>query len=247
MSRKLCITAVDGHTGHLIAELLLTDEKFSKKIGEITGLTLHPNAARCKELANLGAKIITHKPGRIKDMVKVLKQTGADTICLIPPTHDDKYNITVELIEAAKKAGMQNVCFLSSAGCELADKKKQPRLHEFVELETLVLATKGETSIVTGHSPVVIRWVPVCCDRRAFADTTNSAGFYAENLLLYAPQVKEDGIIPLPIGEDHKFAPIALGVCRPVRSPLSTQFTKNEVGRCTGYSTCPFGVRKTWL
>jgi hypothetical protein len=39
----------------------------------------------------------------------------------------------------------------------------------------------------------------------------NRAGFYAENLLNYSPQAKE-GILPLPIGPTHKFAPIALGV-----------------------------------
>lgn len=39
----------------------------------------------------------------------------------------------------------------------------------------------------------------------------NRAGFYAENLLNYAPQTKE-GSLPLPIGPSHKFAPIALGV-----------------------------------
>ena len=38
-----------------------------------------------------------------------------------------------------------------------------------------------------------------------------SAGFYMENLLLYGPQAKHDGTIPLPIGLKHKFAPIALG------------------------------------
>jgi hypothetical protein len=38
------------------------------------------------------------------------------------------------------------------------------------------------------------------------------AGFYAENVLLYAPQLKEDKILPLPVGKDHKFAPVALGV-----------------------------------
>jgi len=36
-------------------------------------------------------------------------------------------------------------------------------------------------------------------------------GFYAENLLLYAPQIKEEKILPLPIGENHSFAPVALG------------------------------------
>lgn len=38
------------------------------------------------------------------------------------------------------------------------------------------------------------------------------AGFFAENLLLYAKQAKEEGVLPLPIGENHKFAPVALGV-----------------------------------
>jgi len=38
------------------------------------------------------------------------------------------------------------------------------------------------------------------------------AGFYAENLLLYSEQAKSDGILPLPIGENHLFAPVALGV-----------------------------------
>lgn len=38
------------------------------------------------------------------------------------------------------------------------------------------------------------------------------AGFYAENLLSYAHQAKEEGALPLPIGQQHKFAPVALGV-----------------------------------
>lgn len=42
--------------------------------------------------------------------------------------------------------------------------------------------------------------------------TASSAGFYAENLLLYSEQAKADGVLPLPIGESHKFAPVALGV-----------------------------------
>lgn len=38
------------------------------------------------------------------------------------------------------------------------------------------------------------------------------AGFYAENLLLYAPQAKQEGILPIPIGKNHKFPPVSLGV-----------------------------------
>jgi len=178
----------------LIAELLLTHPDFSSKVDSVTGLTLHPTSAKAKELGKMGAKIVPHKPGREREMVNTLKQTGCDTICLIPPTHREKFDITVELVNAAKKAGVQNVLFISSAGCDLAERDKQPRLREFIDLEALVLSSKGDPNNPLGHSPCVIR-----------------AGFYAENLLLYAPQAQKDGILPLPIGENHKFAPVALG------------------------------------
>jgi hypothetical protein len=159
MSRKLCITAVDGHTGFLIAELILTDETFKKKLASVTGLSLNPNADSCKELEGLGARIVPHKPGRLRDMVATLKDVGADTMCLIPPAHKDKFDITVELIEAAKKANITNVCFISSGGCDLAERDKQPALRRFIDLEAMFMASKGDPSTSTGHSPVVVRYV----------------------------------------------------------------------------------------
>lgn len=159
MPRNLCITAVDGHTGFAIAELVLTNEDFTKHIHSVTGLTLHPGSESTKELAGMGAKIIPHKPGRVKDMVKTLHDSGADTLCLIPPAHKDKLDMTMELIEAAKKANIPNVCFISSVGCDLAERDRQPRLREFFDLETCVLSCKGDRSTSLGHSPVVIRYV----------------------------------------------------------------------------------------
>jgi len=194
MSRKVCITACDGQTGFLIAELLLNHPDFSGKVDSVVGLSLHPRSAKANELHELGAQIVPHHPGRERDMVKALKETGCDTICLIPPADKDKYNITVELIAAAKKAGVQNALFISSVGCDLADPQKQPRLREFIDLEALMLSGKGDPDVPFGHSPCVIR-----------------AGFYAENVLLYAPQIKEERVLPLPIGKNHKFAPVALG------------------------------------
>lgn len=159
MSRNLCITAVDGHTGFAIAELLLTNHDFMKHIDSVTGLTLHPGSESAKELAGMGAKIIPHKPGRVKDMVKTLQDSGPDTLCLIPPTHKHKFDLTTELIEAAKKANVPNVCFISSAGCDLAERDRQPRLREFIDLEASVLSCKGDQLTSLGHSPVVIRYV----------------------------------------------------------------------------------------
>jgi len=194
MSRKVCVTAAEGNTGFLIAELLLTDDKFKSKVDSVIGLTMHPGVAKAKELGKLGAIIVPHKPGSMREMVKTLKETGADTICLVPPAHKEKFDICVELVNAAKKANIPNVLLISSAGCDLAERDKQPRLREFVDIETLVLSTKGDSTTSTGHSPCVIR-----------------AGFYAENLLLYSPQAKKDGTIPAPVGQDNKFAPVALG------------------------------------
>ncbi|KAK5692729.1 hypothetical protein LTR17_025323 [Elasticomyces elasticus] len=125
-------------------------------------------------------------------MVKLLQQAGVDTLCLIPPAHQDKYDITVELVNAARKANIPNLLFLRSAGADLAERDRQPRLREFIDLETLVLASKGDPSTSTGHS--------LCVPR---------AGFYAENLFLYAVQIKEQGLLPIRIGKDHKFTPVA--------------------------------------
>ncbi|KAH7359420.1 hypothetical protein B0T11DRAFT_356116 [Plectosphaerella cucumerina] len=192
-SRNVCITAAEGQTGFAIAELLLT-HPFSGKIDSVTALTMDPSHPRAKELKSLGAKVVEHIPGRQREVTKLLKDTGCDAICLIPPAHAEKFDISVELIHAAKKVGIPNVCLISSAGCDYADPKKQPRLREFIDLEALTLGNKGDAKTPTATSPVVIR-----------------AGFYAENLLLYAPQAQIDGVLPLPIGNNHKFAPVALG------------------------------------
>jgi hypothetical protein len=103
-------------------------------------------------------------------MVKTLKESGCDTICLIPPAHKEKFDITVELINATKKANVPNVLFISSAGCDVAERDKQPQLREFIDLECLVMAAKGDGSTSTGHSPCIIR-----------------AGFYAEVSSFYSP------------------------------------------------------------
>jgi nucleoside-diphosphate-sugar epimerase len=116
MARNVAITAIDGNTGFAIAELLLTNDTFSSKIDSVVGLSLSPKSPRAKEIEKLGAKLIPHKPGRERDVVKSLKESGADTLCLIPPAHPEKYDITAELIAAARKADVPNVLFLSSAG-----------------------------------------------------------------------------------------------------------------------------------
>jgi hypothetical protein len=156
-SRKVCVTAAEGQTGFLIAELLLTGDDFKNKVDSVVAMTMDPDSPKIQELEQLGATIVTHTPGREREVVKTLKQTGCDTLCAIPPATKEKFNITSELVSAAKKAEVPNVLFMSSAGCDLAEREKQPRLREFIDLEALVLGSKGDDKTATGHSPVIIR------------------------------------------------------------------------------------------
>ncbi|KAF8244922.1 NAD(P)-binding protein [Wilcoxina mikolae CBS 423.85] len=194
MSRALIITCGEGQTGHLIADLLLTNEKFSSTIKSLHVATCNTEHEHIKSLSSGGASIIPVTPGDTEGLTKSLKDSGADTICIIPPSVKKKLEASKEMVEASKAAGIKNVVLISSAGCDMAEREKQPRLREFVDIENLVMKTKGEKDTETGHSPCIIR-----------------AGFYAENLLLYNKQAKDRGKLPLPMGPDHKFAPVALG------------------------------------
>lgn len=129
-----------------------------KEVGSVTGLAMNTEHDHCKDLKELGATVIEHKPGKLKELVKTLQQTKADTLCLVPPAHKGKIDTTTELINAAKQANIPNVVFISAAGCDLAERDKQPRLREFIDLEALFLASKGDPETDMGHSPVVIRY-----------------------------------------------------------------------------------------
>ncbi|KAG6018464.1 hypothetical protein E4U41_003881, partial [Claviceps citrina] len=63
MTRKICITAADGHTGFAIAELLLQHREFSRKIDSVTGLVLDAKSERAQELRDLGAVVVPHLLG----------------------------------------------------------------------------------------------------------------------------------------------------------------------------------------
>ncbi|KAH7308314.1 hypothetical protein BKA65DRAFT_559796 [Rhexocercosporidium sp. MPI-PUGE-AT-0058] len=90
MSRNICISADDGQTGFLIVEPPLTDKTFSSKLD-----------------SKFGASIIPHKQGKVSDKAATLRESGADTLCIIPPTHKAKFDITMELVATDKKARVQ--------------------------------------------------------------------------------------------------------------------------------------------
>ncbi|KIP03863.1 hypothetical protein PHLGIDRAFT_76910 [Phlebiopsis gigantea 11061_1 CR5-6] len=191
-TRRILVTAAEGQTGRLLIELLL-DDVYRNKYQSLSALVFSDEATSAlSEFEDI--KILVFDPDDQQMLVKAMEQV--DTCMLIPPARKDKAQITRTLLDAARQAKtVTNMVFLSSAGCEYAERDKQPRLREFVDLETLAMQPKSDTaSGDTGHSPCVIR-----------------AGFYAENLLLYTKQAQGEGKLPLPIDPDHKFAPVALG------------------------------------
>lgn len=159
-SRKICITAADGQTGRLTAELLLSDASFSKKFKSLSLLAM--DAKKCEELKQLGGDKVNviEYTSDTKEMLKLFKAEDCDTIFLIPPAHKDKFAILKALIEiAGELKSVQNVILLSSAGCDVAERDKQPSIRQFIDMESLVMSAKGDTSMgSTGHSPCVIRY-----------------------------------------------------------------------------------------
>ncbi|KAI5800477.1 hypothetical protein FPQ18DRAFT_252693 [Pyronema domesticum] len=196
MPKNIIITCAEGQTGHLIAEQILTNDQFSQDVS-VHLFSCNPEHPHVQELAKMGdhVNVVECTPGDPKKLEQQFKDSGADGIVLIPPSVDNKLECVEEMAMATKGAGIQSVVLISAAGCDVAEKDKQPRVREFIEIEHMMMKMKGEPETGdAGHSQAIIR-----------------AGFYAENLLLYNKYAKDKGKLPLPIGDKHKFAPIALG------------------------------------
>ncbi|EEY19805.1 predicted protein [Verticillium alfalfae VaMs.102] len=57
MARNVCITAAEGQTGFLIAELLLK-HSLSRKVDSVTAFTMDPTSDRVKALDSPGATVV---------------------------------------------------------------------------------------------------------------------------------------------------------------------------------------------
>ncbi|TRM60613.1 hypothetical protein BD626DRAFT_549593 [Schizophyllum amplum] len=177
-----------GQTGRLILELLTTSEEYTDKYAGLTALVFSEDAKASVEAEDFPVQVLVYDPKDEPALVKAME--AVDTCLLIPPARKDKAKITATLLKAAKKAkSVTNLVFLSSAGCDYAERDKQPRLREFIDLEKLAMESKSDPNTGdTGHSPCIIR-----------------------ELLLYTKQAQGEGKLPIPIDEDHKFSPVALG------------------------------------
>ena len=158
-SRKICITAADGQTGQLTAELLLTNKQFSSKFKSLSLLAVNPD--KCIELSRIGRGRVNVFPLTFEKqkLLETLKTEMCDTIFLIPPADKEKLAIVKTIIDcAAHLKTVQNVVLLSSAGCDVAERDHQPSIRQFIDMEALVMNAKAEPGMgSTGHSPCIIR------------------------------------------------------------------------------------------
>ncbi|GAA5868327.1 hypothetical protein JCM8547_002155 [Rhodosporidiobolus lusitaniae] len=192
--RVIAVLSAEGYTGSALIELLYTDGKYKNQFDKLIGITFgEPVSPDVKDIHDeVGLETMN-----VEDVdEEVMKKEGVDTAVIIPPSRKDKLELVKSFLEVAKKSkSVKNVILLSSAGADYATEEKQPRLREFIDLEVLAMQPKSDPETGdTAHSPCIVR-----------------AGFYLENLLLYSKQAQGEGKLPLPIDENHKFAPVALG------------------------------------
>jgi uncharacterized protein YbjT (DUF2867 family) len=112
---------------------------------------------------------------------------SADCIIMIPPASGDKVQETRHMLEACKKAKVKHVVLASSVGHEAG--KDLPRTGQFCHIEQML-----QDSGLPDYA--ILR-----------------LDFYAENLLLYAPSIKEHGELPLPIQKGTRIAAVSAQDC----------------------------------
>jgi len=206
---KVLITSIDGSTGRGIARHLLECPEYKAKVSEIIGLATDDIP---KDLKSKGVVIFKSDPSSPEKHVEVFK--AADVIVFIPPAKENKVEICKALLEACKEAGTdKKKCILiSMAATDIADPNSQPHLAAFQEIEEAVKQCIKSCSIMRPN-------------------------FYAENILLYAEQIK-NGELPVPI-HDGKFAPVYLedvadATCMLLSNPKKCQEHRGQVLTLTG-------------
>lgn len=146
MSLSIVLTSGEGQTGHLIAELLLTNPDFKKSVKTLTLLTSNTEHSHIKSLVSSGAVAV--KATTKEEITKAMEDAKPNAAMIIPPSSADKLKEVKELLAVVKEVGgVENAVLLSSAGADLAG-ENLPRLREFVEIEKAVMAAVGAASII---------------------------------------------------------------------------------------------------
>ncbi|KAI9026154.1 hypothetical protein DFJ74DRAFT_28746 [Hyaloraphidium curvatum] len=149
-----------------------------KLFAEVVVAVIAPEAVAV--LQTLDPTSVNAKTVNIEDPRSIAEAAqGCDVAYLVPPARHDKIELTRHMLSGVRDAGITKCVVLSSIGADAEDK---PSLAKFLEIERALKEAA----------------FPVSCILRA--------GFYSQNMLLYADQLNE-GYLALPIGAG-KMAPV---------------------------------------
>ncbi|KAJ3183953.1 hypothetical protein HDU85_001803 [Gaertneriomyces sp. JEL0708] len=179
MTISILVTTAESRTGDAILA------EFARKYAgindiRVTGIiptNVEKNDRTYPSTELVALDVDTAEPQELERLMKEF-----DTAVFIPPACETKVEVGRKLIDAATKAGVNNMILLSDC-CVLVDPERSS-YDKFKKLEDYIMS-KMDSANVT-----VVR-----------------AGHYMQNLLFYVKQMKEKQYLGLPIGK-QKFAPI---------------------------------------
>jgi len=162
--------------------------------------------------------IHAHEYGSVDDMASCMKEV--ECLLLIPPSGEDKVEVSCKYMEAAKKAKVKNIMFVSTMmPRDHKHMKECRRLNDFWELERKVKECGFEK---------------VCIVRLAF---------FMENLLLFRERILQRSL-PLPLGPEDAMAMVclhdsALGIVELYKRWIGQQGSPSQLIEFTGHAWTP--------
>lgn len=161
--RVIAVTAAEGYTGSAVLELLASD-RFKGSYSKLVGLTFGEPKEDVKEILQeagvetmmvdeidekmikeLGVDTLCLIPpaNKVRQLARLccygLGLAAKQTLTLWGDRRvaaQEKMSLVKQILTLGKKAkSVQNVVLVSSAGADYAERDKQPRLREFIDLE----------------------------------------------------------------------------------------------------------------
>jgi len=177
MATKIFVTGASGHVGsHTVRHhvKLNQDKKYV-----IKAAAPHIEKERSVLQDLTGQVEILKFDATVKETWELVK--GCDCMLIVPPATQNRVEVALQEVEAAKSAGVKFICLLSVADI---DNKQMGFGQQFQEIENAI--TKSG--------------IPHCFMR---------AAFFMENFLGICQHIKEKGEFSFNVKSDAKFAPIA--------------------------------------
>jgi len=177
------VSAADSHVGHSIA--LHLAQHYRYKLRELRVLVHPSHEERVTDLVNYQATVYKIDTTTTTTVVETSVFERCDRFIFVPSVHLHRTHEARLLLDAAKRAAVRSVLFISHLGAEAAHKSMQ----EFRDIEAHVKEWENHVIFRT-------HW-------------------FIQNIRLWASQIKEKFELALPLPSNHRFSPLDINdLCR---------------------------------